>query len=551
MLRMKYLLPVIFTVLLLSCSKKGEPEPEPEPEPANPVISFASGNDERKLKIGDSVTLTAIVENAEQPVFAWTVDGKIVSTKTEFTFVADKLGEYFANFRVDAVNGSAEGQIKISVFAKVPPRITMSPATIAFVGIDMEFVAVAENVENAAYLWQLDDEVVSETNTYVFNRTEAGDYLLTLKVATEDGEDSHNIRVKVLPKQTPELFFDNGRYRSPGNANELRKMTVPNGRNLVLSPVIVGIDNPTVFEWKVDGATQATTGEYFTFTPAAEGGVYRIAVSEQTTGATAEVEVTCTPPEDVFFRNNGENRYATDAFYYMPAPGQFVNSISAANQTDALNILQNWCGKEEGFFHIGAFGGYWIVGFDHSVENKPDIPDIKIKGNAFNNWCEPGVVWVMQDNNGNGEPDDTWFELKGSETGKPETKQRYALTYYKPATADYSALWLDNMGHTGAVNRSGGYPKFIDETYYTLVGTCLNSTFGVEAGLEISKCYEWGYADGEGWEFWIENAIHVDGSPANLKYIDFVKVSTAMNAQGALVGEISTEAFIPEDMHFQ
>jgi hypothetical protein len=543
---MKYLCLIVFTVLLLSCSKNSEPEPEP----GVPSISFASGNDERKLKIGESVTLTAIVENAKQPVFTWTIDGKIVSTETEFTFVAEKLGEYFANFRVKATNGLAEGQIKISVFEKNPPRITMSPATIAFAGIDMEFVAEAENAENAVYVWRLNDEIVSENDTYIFNRMEMGDYLLTLKVITEDGEDSHNINVKVLSWQTPELFFDNGRYRSSGNANELRKMTVPLGRNLVLAPVIVGIDNPTAFEWKIDGATQAETGEYFTFTPSTENSVCRIAVSEQSTGATAEVEITCTPPEDVYFRKGGESKYATKAFYYMPAPGQFVNTIPAANQTEALDILQNWCGKEEGFFHIGAFGGYWIVGFDHSIENKPDVPDIEIKGNAFNNWCESGIVWVMQDNNGNGEPDDTWFELKGSETGKTETKQRYALTYYKPATADYSALWLDKMGHTGIVSRSGGYPRFISETYYTLVGTCLNSTFGVESGLEISKCYDWGYADGNVSEFWIENAIQVDGSPANLKHIDFVKVHTAVNAQGTLVGEISTEAYIPLDINF-
>ena len=544
---MKYLLLIIFTVSLPACSKNDKPAPEK----GIPVISFVSGSGERKLKIGDSVTLTATVENAEQPVFAWTVEGETVSTETEFTFVAKKPGEYFANFRVDALNGSAEAQIKVSVRETFPPRITMPSAAITFAGVDTEFVAEAENAENAAYLWLLNDETVSESDTYVFNRTETGNYVLTLQVVTEDGDDLLNINVTVLPGQTPELFFDNGRYRSPDNADELRKMTVPVDRTLVLAPVIAGIDSPAAFEWKVDGVTQAATGEYFTFTPATEGSVSRITVSEQSTGATAEVEITCTPPEDVYFRKNGNNRYATDAFYYMPAPGQFVNSITAANQTDALTALQNWCGSEGSYFHIGAFGGYWIVGFDHSVENKPDAPDIEIKGNAFNNWCESGIVWVMQDNNGNGIPDDTWFELKGSETGKPETKQRYALTYHKPASSDHSTLWIDNTGHAGTMNRSGGYPKFIAETRYTLTGTCLNSTFGIDAGIEFSKCYEWGYADGNSSDFWIENAVQLDGSPASLKYIDFVKVHTAVNAQGTAVGEVSSETFIPTDINFK
>jgi hypothetical protein len=547
-IRLKYLLMIVFPAILLSCSKD-EPQ-RPEEPTGSPVISFVAGNDERKLKIGNSVTLTAVIKNAEQPVFSWKIDGKIVSTEKEYTFVAEQLGEYFANFRVDAANGVAEGQIKISVREKVPPKITLPSAMVAFIGIDRKFIAEAENAENATYTWRLDGEIVSDSSVYFFNQTETRDYSLTLKIVTDEGQDLKYINITVLPEQLPELFFDNGRYRSPDNAGELRKMTVPFGKTLVLAPVILNISNPTTFEWKVNGTVQTTTGEHFTFVPSTEGGVYNISVTEQSTRATTVVEVTCTPPEGTYRRPSGENKYATNAFYYMPAPGQFVNGLSATNPAAALSALQNWCGKEGSYFHIGAFGGYWILGFDHSVENKPNLPDVQIRGNAFANWCESGIVWVMQDDNGNDIPDDTWYELKGSETGKPGTKQRYAITYFKPASANYSAMWTDNAGNLGAVNRSGGYPKFITETSYTLVGTCLNSSFGVSSGLETSACYEWGYADGTTSEFDIENAIQADGSPANLLYIDFVKVHTAVNAQGAAVGEISTEAYIPIDMNF-
>lgn len=47
--------------------------------------------------------------------------------------------------------------------------------------------------------------------------------------------------------------------------------------------------------------------------------------------------------------------------------------------------------------------------------------DFAIEGNAFDGSSEPGIVWVMQDVNGNGLPDDTWYQLKGSEYGKEET----------------------------------------------------------------------------------------------------------------------------------
>lgn len=39
----------------------------------------------------------------------------------------------------------------------------------------------------------------------------------------------------------------------------------------------------------------------------------------------------------------------------------------------------------------------------------------------------------MQDVNGNGKPDDEWYELRGSETGGEWTVQEYAVTYYRPA----------------------------------------------------------------------------------------------------------------------
>lgn len=551
---MKYLLLIVLPVLLLSCSKD---EPQP-PKPDAPAISFASGNDERRLKIGENVTLTAIVESVDRPVFSWKIDGKIVSTETSFTFVAEKLGEYFANFRVDAVNGSAEGQIKISVLEKIPPKIIMSAADIAYQGIAKEFVAEAENAENATYVWRMDGKIVSESQTCTFQQTTLGDYFLSVKVTTADGQDLKSITVTVLPEPLPELYFDNGRYRVVSNTAERRKMTVPAGKSLVLAPVILNIDNPTAFAWTVDGATQAATGEYFTFAPATQG-TYLVAVTEQSTGTRAEVEVTCTPPQGTYFRQKQANskNNAANAFYYIPAPGQYIGLMTGETIASALQELQAWCDAGYDTYHmIGSFGGYYIVGFDHSVNNVEGKADLQINGNPFAGWCESGIVWVMQDENGNGQPDDTWYEIKGSETGKPATKQRYAITYYKPKDVNSSVvMWTDNMGKTGTVTR-GGYPKIIADDYYTLTGTCLASTV-LETGISYSECYEWGYVDGISsnplrptGQFWLEDAIQADGSPANLQYIDFVKVHTAINSMTQNVGEISTEACMPFDLNF-
>ncbi|MDR1593368.1 MAG: hypothetical protein LBS43_02630 [Prevotellaceae bacterium] len=556
---LKYLFLIIIPAILLSCSNNDDDTPDT----GVPVVTFASGDGERRLKTGESITLTAIVENAVQPIYSWTIEGETVSTETSFTFVAGKTGEYFANFRVDATNGSVEKQIKISVLEKVPPQITMESSAIAFSGSAIELIAKANNADGATYVWKLDGKTVSETNTFTFNQTELGEYQLTLTVTNIDGEDTKVITVTVLPEHLPEMFFDDGRYRSVANAAELRKMTVPAGKSLVLAPVICNIRNPAAFVWTVDGVQQSVTGEYFTFEPQAPG-TYLISVTEQSAGVTAEVEVTCTPPEGTYRRDGGTKAHAILAFDYCPAPGQFIDYQIGSTKDEALQDLQTWCNVgAQTYFMIGAFGGYYTVGFDHSVVNVPDKADLQIDGNPFAGWCEPGIVWVMQDNNGNGLPDDTWYELKGSETGKPDTKQRCAVTYYEPKAPNSNVLWTDNAGRTGSIDWLAAhrqqyyYPMFIAGDYYTLVGTCLASTAGMTGQLESSDCYEWGYIDNTSsndnrpnGQFRIEDAIQADGSPANLQYIDFVKVHTATTGKGAVTGEISTEAMLPVDLGF-
>jgi hypothetical protein len=551
--------------LISSCEKENKEE---TPSTA-PTITFASGTEgEYRLKIGGSATLTATVENAVNPAYSWKIGGKIVGTSSSYVFIAEALGEYFVNFRVDADNGWDEEQIKISVVEKLPPRITLATNLTVYMGTSTVLVAEAENAEGATYVWRLNGTVVSDSITYPFTPESTGDHLFTLKVTTEEGQDMKTIVVTVLPEPQPELFFDDGRYRTESNKAELRKMTVPINKSLVLAPVICNIPNPTAFEWKVDGVAQ-TAGvidEYFTFLPSAQG-TYLVTVTEQSTGATAEVEVTCTAPEGTYRRRTGGvKNHATTAFDYIPAPGQFVNYQIGSTKEGARQDLQTWCDNgAQVYFHIGAYGGYFIVGFDHSVSNEPGKADLQIDGNPLGaTWCESGIVWVMQDSNGNGLPDDTWYELRGSETGKPGTIQRCAMTYYKPKTTKSNTLWTDNTGRIGTVDHNGYhaqpyyYPMFVEEEYYTLTGTCLASTAGMSGSLEASFCYDWGYVDSInnnpdrplGGRFWIEDAMQANGDPANLQYIDFVKVHTATTGKGAAVGEISTEAFLPLDMNF-
>lgn len=265
----------------------------------------------------------------------------------------------------------------------------------------------------------------------------------------------------------------------------------------------------------------------------------------------------------------------TVVFEYTPAPGQFINETKTGgftgNETTS-EAAADYAAKrmqEETFVSLGGFGGYIVVGFDHSIDNTGGY-DFGIEGNSFKGSSEPGIVWVMQDENGNGLPDDTWFELQGSETGKETTVRNYSVTYYRPSEPQQPVKWTDNLGNEGEVDylkqfhtQDYYYPAWIEADSYTLTGTCLearnydqsgNGTYWVQAE------YDWGYTDNfseidrltddnnanaaaNANYFKISNAIDAEGNPVDLKYIDFVKVQTACNTKSGWLGENSTEVF--------
>lgn len=270
--------------------------------------------------------------------------------------------------------------------------------------------------------------------------------------------------------------------------------------------------------------------------------------------------------------------YSDRVIEYTPAPGQFINNSVFSGFTGdentpeaATQYAQGRLDREGSFVSLGGFGGYIIVGFDHSVQNWGGYYgyDFSIEGNQFSGGSEPGIVWVMQDTNGNGIPDGIWYEFKGAAYDDPSTIRDYAVTYYRPGGDHESVRWTDNKGGEGYIeyipvnDQKSYYPAWITADSYTLSGPCLADIgFTEDSGRYNTGDYGWGYADswskedmipGEGNRtfFKIDDAVNADGTPANLKYIDFVKVQTAVNVQGrGGVGELSTEvlSFRDENM---
>lgn len=275
--------------------------------------------------------------------------------------------------------------------------------------------------------------------------------------------------------------------------------------------------------------------------------------------------------EDEHYRPRTESSVAEaqKVWEYTPAPGQFINELKTSGFTgeeltaEAAVAYAERRMSEGRFVSLGGFGGYIIVGFDHSVDNAGGY-DLAVEGNSFDGSSEPGIVWVMQDENGDGKPNDTWYELRGSESGKPTTIQNYSVTYYRPAEPQSPVKWSDSEGVEGEIDYIGAhhsqdyyYPAWIATDSYTLSGTRLEARNYDKSGngtMWVQPAYDWGYTDNQSSvdfisrngafnKFDIDNAMDAWGNAVELKYIDFVKVQCGVNAKSGHLGELSTEVF--------
>ncbi|HOA46646.1 MAG TPA: PKD domain-containing protein [Paludibacteraceae bacterium] len=278
--------------------------------------------------------------------------------------------------------------------------------------------------------------------------------------------------------------------------------------------------------------------------------------------------------------------YISKIIDFVPAPGQFINVIPAYDEGDTkediiAKIGSQIIGTGNGtLLSLGAWGGYIIVGFDHTIPNIIGEYDFHISGNAhlsyieetqrYGGSCEPGIVMVSRDANNNGLADDEWFELAGSGHYLPETKKKYEVTYYKPsAEMDASTqnianyiLWKDNQGEQGYISKNvfhkqSYFPLWIDADSITFSGTLLppNGVTGIN-GYTILYAFDWGYADNypnndERSRFKIEWAVDNNGNPVHLDGIDFIKIYTGvLQNNGFMISECSTEIAGITDLHF-
>lgn len=231
--------------------------------------------------------------------------------------------------------------------------------------------------------------------------------------------------------------------------------------------------------------------------------------------------------------------YLTTVFEYKPAPSDLTT-------IDRYMDFNSIIGNNNNSLDLGAWGGYVIAGFDHTISNR-EGKEIVVFSDIFDGASEPAIVVVSFDSNGNNKPDDKWFELAGSEYYAEKTIHNYEITYTNPH-GKKDIPWEDNQGETGSLimfSESEYYPNFIPEQESVVFkGTKLETKASPTYNHPIYGFFpwkparEWGYASNYSEEYLIFNgntfdidwAVDNEGKKVTLPGVDFIKIYTAENA---------------------
>ena len=547
-----------------------------------PKILLDSETGVYTVKCGRELLIAPNYESAEGATYYWKMNGDVISTAPSLSFMREKVGEYFITLTISTESGSDSEEIRIDV-------VDLEVPTVSIAGNDMLIVALGTTIKLNATMratslpttlaWSVNGDKVSDTLSYTFIADAIGMYSIECIASNEDGTHNDQISIEVVNSEDIPLVWDFA---------QTTYHTVA-GRKLLIKPSVMNNTNEVVYTWQVNDNEAIIANASYVFV-ANKAGSYTLTATATTLKDDKQIAIThefsiTVYNEGAFYRAKSAASKAdwNKVYEYTPAPGQFINELktggfdntqttpeAAIAYAEARMLEEDRNGNPyPNWVSLGGFGGYIVVGFDHSIDNSGDY-DLGILGNSFSGSSEPGIVWVMQDENGNGLPDDTWYELAGSETGNLETIQNYSVTYYRPTGSKMPIQWTDNLGNSGEIDyltqfhrQDYYYPLWIEEDSYALTGTCLkarNYDASGNGSYWVNVEYDWGYADnfspidrltGEdnanadanANHFKIANAIDCDCQPIHLNYIDFVKVQVGVNAKSGWLGEVSTEVF--------
>lgn len=532
---MAVLATLLVLTLLTACSSESA-EPTNPAQPAEPVdtasllplITWDEPSARFRIYTGETLMLVPdIIRTDSTTTYCWTMNDSVVSTTDHFSFLSHEVGEFFVQLAVSNRYGITRDEAKITVLQNQNATLPQLPAEQRLWYFPWSEINIAQGrtipvivyfpqslPSDTRLTWTLDGTLISQTSP-------------TISSVTSDG---------TVPSANTRAYLND-----------------------------IG-----------EGGGGATSSRYTFLFTASDLGTHHLVLNLESTDTTATqtfILHVC-PPPGTYRRPSTGLAMVNKVYEFMPAPGHQVNGYIIVGDSYPPDCThEQACDSVLAHFQrrwsvsLGSQGGYLIAGFDHSVTNSGGGYDLCIRGNPFSYQSEPGIIWVSQDDNGDGLPNDQWFELAGSEYGTERHLTNYAITYYRPSLPHSATAWRDCLGQTGYVpylsywNPHDYYwQPWVEGTEHTYFGSRLADRSTYVGGISDIPPYDWGYADNLGQDFIdgpagkmgyyrLSNARTWDGQPADLQYIDFIKIQTAQIGSTPNLGDISTEVYYICDYH--
>lgn len=281
--------------------------------------------------------------------------------------------------------------------------------------------------------------------------------------------------------------------------------------------------------------------------------------------------------------------FAVTVLEFAPAPGQFVNHPDFSDPRRALGPPSGGgtsAPNNGSIVSLGGFGGYIILGFDHTIVNDPLNPfgmDAIVFGNAYwvggnpnRRWAECATIEISVDENDNGLADDSWYLIPGSHIIDPPSQfvieqwdddikdVRYPPDDESWIPTGYSGMWETGafalpaalFGMTVVTNPivgkgSEGIFGFGDYSPTLVLGDLDGDDIVDDTTLTPQQFYTTpddprtvGMTAGSGGGDAFDIAWAIDpatGEPGELSGFDFIRITTAVQSISPNFGEKSAE----------
>lgn len=90
-----------------------------------PIIELDSETGIYTIKVGRELTIAPTYKYANNALYAWTVDGKLLSSESILKYTWNQEQHLYIKLRVDTPEGYAEEELKVEVLELTPPTISI------------------------------------------------------------------------------------------------------------------------------------------------------------------------------------------------------------------------------------------------------------------------------------------------------------------------------------------------------------------------------------------------------------------------------------------